>query len=164
MLGIEYLYLNQFTMNIKEYNQKFQKIELRSAIVQSLVEKKEVIADLQATQFSKSQMKDGKSLPDYSPVSVAFYGKRPGPWTLRDTGAFYGAIQVIKIDSTGWEITSRDEKTPLIKAKLRNKFGSSGAVNLFGLNKESFEEFTNPHLRPELRRQMELQSGLKFGK
>lgn len=148
-------------MFIREYREKFKKIELKSAIVNTVKAKAELIADLQAIQMSRGERADGSAFPNYSVASVTIFGKRPGPFTLKDTGEVYRLIQIIRIDSRGWELTSLDEKTPLIKARVRSRLGTKDDKT-FGLNNSSRDDLVKPHFRPELKRQMELQSGLKF--
>lgn len=147
--------------SIRAFRQQFRKLNLKAAIVETVSAKREVIADLQATQLSRGERKDGTLLPEYSARSVNEFGKRPGPWTLRDTGEFYRLIQIIRIDSTGWELSSLDEKTRLIQAKVKQRLGDSES-KVFGLNKTSLEDLVNPHIRPELKRQITNQTGIKF--
>lgn len=111
--------------------------------------------------MSRGERADGSKFPDYSPRSVLEFGKRPGPWTLRNTGEFYKLIQIVRIDSTGWELSSLDEKTTLIKAKVKQRLGDNTS-KVFGLNKTSLEDLVNPHIRSELKRQITIQTGIKF--
>lgn len=148
-------------VSIKEFRNRFKKLNLKAAIVQTVNAKREIIADLQATQMSRGERADGSKFPDYSQRSVEEFGKRPGPWTLRDTGEFYRLIQIVKIDSTGWELTSLDDKTKLIKAKVRQRFGTR-EDKVFGLNDTTREDFVNPHFRPQLKRQISEQTGINI--
>lgn len=147
--------------SIRSFRQKFRNINLKAAIVETVKVKSELIADLQATQMNKGERADGSSFPNYSIRSVQEFGKKPGPWKLYDTGSFYRLIKIIRIDSRGWELTSLDDKTGLIKAKVRNKLGTS-QDKVFGLNEDSREDLVRPHFRPELKRQIALQSGIKI--
>lgn len=77
------------------------------------------IEDAITAQLAQGIDGDGDSLPDYSPVSVAKYGKPPGPIKLFDKGDFYHEVKAfadnatLTIDDTNW-------KTPL----LIDRFGS----------------------------------------
>lgn len=76
-------------------------------------------------QANTEQLLDGKTskdvfLPDYSPGSVFVYGKRPGPWTLRDTGAFHDSF-FLKSDSFPVLFEASDEKKDLIFEKLQSR-------------------------------------------
>lgn len=147
--------------SIRMFREQFRKLNLKAAIVETVKAKREVIADLQATQMSRGERADGSKLPDYSPRSVQVFGKRPGPWTLRDTGEFYRLIQIVRIDSTGWQLSSLDEKTNLIQAKVKQRLGGSSS-KVFGLNKTSLEDLVNPHIRPELKKQITIQTGINI--
>lgn len=149
------------SLSIREYRERFRKINLKAAIVETIKAKAEIIADLQATQMSRGERADGTKFPDYSERSIKEFGKPPGPWKLYDTGSFYSLIEIIRYDSRGWTLTSLDDKTDLIKAKVRKRLGTS-QDKVFGLNDTSRDDFTMPHFRPELKKQMEKQSGLKF--
>lgn len=148
-------------ISIREFRNRFKKINLKAAIVETVKAKADVIADLQATQMSQGERADGSKFPDYSPKSVQVFGKRPGPWTLKDTGEFYRLIQIIRIDSRGWELTSLDDKTVLIKRRVRKVLGTKDD-KVFGLNDASRDELVNPHFRPELKRQISIQTGIKL--
>ena len=66
--------------------------------------------------FDDGIRSDSSSLPDYSDASVNIYGKRPGPMTLKDTGAFYQSF-FVKVDSSGIIINADTvkEDTDLLK-------------------------------------------------
>lgn len=148
-------------VSIKEFRNSFKQLNLKAAIVETVNAKREIVADLQATQMSRGERADGSKFPDYSARSVNEFGKRPGPWTLRDTGEFYRLIQIVKIDSTGWILTSLDDKTQLIKAKVRQRLGTQ-EDKVFGLNDTTREDFVKPHFVPELKRQLTQQTGIRI--
>lgn len=57
---------------------------------------KKLVIDLnQNNQLQHGINADGETLPDYSETSVNVYGKRPGPFTLKDSGEFYESFEVI---------------------------------------------------------------------
>lgn len=57
---------------------------------------KKLIIDLnQQNQLQHGINGLGEKLPDYSERSVSVFGKRPGPFTLEDTGDFYESFEVI---------------------------------------------------------------------
>lgn len=103
----------------------------------------------QIIDLNQSQMYDkgidakGETLGDYSPVSVAKYGKRPGHIQLKDTGEFYDSMKVgveedkfvitgdtnkgdvdlanIYPDALGLTTESKDEIIPEITQRLTEK-------------------------------------------
>lgn len=161
-------------MRIKEYNSKLKKLDFPKAVQDSITEQKEAIANLQAIQLSKGQTSKGGDLPDYSEVSVEVYGKSEGPWRLKDTGAFWAGLTVAEVNAQGWRITSTDSKTDMILGKLSKAFFGTkndkerAAAYVFGLNKETraggseSEPLATGIILPELKKQMEKQTGLKF--
>lgn len=78
---------------------------------ESVRESASVIEDKIIEQLERGERGDGEKLPDYSPVSVAVYGKRPGPMTLRDTGDYH-MDHFVTVDDDGFEIRNRNWKTP----------------------------------------------------
>lgn len=48
----------------------------------------------QNNQLQFGKLPNGQTLPDYSERSVSEFGKRPGPWTLENTGEFYASMLV----------------------------------------------------------------------
>ena len=78
---------------------------------ESVREAAPVIEDKIIEQLKRGERGDGQMLPDYSPVSVAVFGKRPGPMTLEDTGDFHRRVTVV-VDDNGFTITDTDWKTP----------------------------------------------------
>jgi hypothetical protein len=152
-------------MTIKQYNQKFQQINLLEAVKQTINQKQSEIVNLQAIQLSKGETKQGGELPNYSKSSVKFFGKKPGPWTGKDTGAMYKALKIDNINDKGFEIKSSSTTYPLFLESLkRKKFKPTDA---FGLNKKTrkggAENAPLPEiLMPELKKQIAKQTGLKL--
>jgi len=99
-------------------------------------------------------------MPDYSERSINEFGKKPGPWRLKETGAFYLGITVKDINEKGWTLTSTDSKTAMLEKKAGKR--------IFGLNDETraggseSEPLATGIILPELKKQMEAQTGLKF--
>jgi len=85
------------------------------ALPTSIRELAPVIEDLVIAQLEKGMDGDGNFLPDYSPVSVHRYGKKPGPMTLHDKGGFYRGI-IVREENEGIEMDSTDPKTPGLEA------------------------------------------------
>jgi hypothetical protein len=113
----------------------FKKIQLRKAFREAMNESKDVIGNLQISQFQLGKDAEGGSLPPYSNASVEIYGKRPGPWTLKDKGDFYKGLKV-KVGADETVVTSTDSKTAMLEKKVMyHKEGDGGEI--FGLTKES---------------------------
>jgi len=97
------------------------------------------LAEPEIVQVNTEQLLDGKTskgelLPDYSPGSVFVYGKRPGPWQLKDTGAFHNSFFLLT-DKFPVLFDASDNKKDLIFAKLADR----GYVpeEIFGIAKEN---------------------------
>lgn len=158
-------------MRIKAYNQAIQKIDLQQAIKETIRQNESVITNLQATQFSLGQTSKGGDLPEYSKRSVEDYGKPPGPWKLKDTGAFYQGLHIAEINKGGWKTISSDGKTYEIIAKAAKRWGTTDEIAesyIFGLNKNSradtaeHGDLVTDHIRPTLKKVLSKQTGLKL--
>lgn len=106
---------------------------------ESVRESAPVIEDEIIGQLKRGERGDGSMLPDYSPVSVSVYGKRPGPMTLEDTGDFHRAIVVVA-DESGFAIMNNDWKAP----KLAFHYGSE----ILEIQTESFDIIKRDILTP----------------
>lgn len=102
-----------------------QKMEQDLLIIlkQSEAEATEMITD----QLESGHDALGNELPEYSPVSVNVFGKRPGPWTLHDTGDFYKGIFM---DAGRWPVLfdSKDSKTDSILTHVEKKGGNADEI------------------------------------
>lgn len=58
---------------------------------------KSLVISLNKDQLQIGELADEELLPEYSQGSIDFYGKRPGRFTLFDTGAFYDSFKVIAV-------------------------------------------------------------------
>lgn len=97
--------------------------------------------DLNIAQLDRGERADGSSLPNYSPNSVAFFGKRPGPMNLHHTGRFWQGITAI-VDDDGVEFVGKDIKT----AMLQLRYGD----DIIGLSEESNDELVLDFAEPEM--------------
>jgi hypothetical protein len=152
-------------MTIKQYNQKFQKINLLEAVKAVIIQSEKEIVNLQAIQLSKGETKQGGELPHYSNTSVEFFGKQPGPWTGKQTGSLYKGLQIASIDDKGFEIISSSDTYPLFVKQLKRKKYS--VTDAFGLNKKARKggatnESLPDVLKPRLKKEIEKQTGLKL--
>lgn len=147
-------------MTIRAFQQKAKKINLPKAVTQAIRDSEDDILMLQELQWDRGERRTGKPLPDYSPASVELFGKRPGPWTLKDTGGFRGALKIGFINEKAFEITSGDPKTKEIVAK-------AGAT-IFGLNAKTRsgssanEPLASGIIFPRLKKNIQKQSGLNL--
>lgn len=139
---------------------RLKAFDASNAATTAIIETKESIADLNATQMFKGLRSDGSEiLPSYSELTIQLKKAKGQPTdrvTLHDTGSFY---QGIKVEVTGEkiDITSTDEKTE----KLNKKYSKSRG-NIFGLNNESKSEYINGFLRREFKNKVEAATGLKM--
>jgi hypothetical protein len=119
--------------------------ELPSIMKNVFEEIKPVVEDLNIAQLQRGERADGSSLPNYSPVSVAKFGKRPGPMTLRDQGGFYKRI-TLKVESDGVELVGNDIKTEM----LQLRYGD----NIIGLQEESMNIIEQDYLKEEVEKKL----------
>jgi hypothetical protein len=113
-------------------------------------------------QLSKGQTSKDGELPYYSKNSVEIFHKRPGPWTLKDTGSLYESLEIEDINDTGWKITATSDTASLVLARLKKK--NYKETDVFGLNDLIREEFdlATKILFPEIKKIISQQTGLKL--
>lgn len=119
-----------------------------------MVESQEVLADLNIEQLNKGLRSDGTVMPDYSQVSVEFYGKPDGPIKLKDTGAFYQGAYV-RVTGDQVKFSSTDQKTEMLTERYRE--------SIFGLNDQYKGEAIREVIQPTLNKKIEAATGLKMG-
>ena len=90
--------------------------------------------------FNEGERADGTILPDYSETSVNFYGKRPGPIQLKDTGHFYASF-VVLAERNGILIVADD--VFIYDEPLAQKYGAE----IIGLTKENIGVLSGMLLR-----------------
>ena len=109
-----------------------------------LQEQEETVTNMVTDQLFQGKDSENKDLPEYSPVSVGAFGKRPGPWQLFETGDFYRGI-VFQTTKEKGIFESTDGKTPQIFEHLEAKGGNSDT--LLGLNSENRKELAQEYLK-----------------
>lgn len=127
---------------------KFKKLpnKMDDFLQEAFTEFDSVAEDLNIDQLEDGKRADGTSLPDYSPVSVAVYGKPAGAMTLRDTGAFHKSIK-LKADKTEANLYATDPKTDYLK----DMYGDE----IIGLNEGNVEVLKNDYIRPSVKENIE---------
>jgi hypothetical protein len=100
-----------------------------------------VVRAMNEEQLDEGKRRDGSVLPNYSPGSVAKFGKTPGPMNLKNTGAFRGRITV-KANPGFAEVISTDPKTGMLEAKYE--------LTIVGIPDDRMDEFRNDYLLPWL--------------
>lgn len=116
--------------------------DLPALIAEVLEENASLLEDMNIEQLRDGKRADGSTLPDYSPVSVSKYGKRPGPMTLEDTGKFHRGITV-RTNLAFAEIIGLDSKT----GKLEALYG----IDIVGIPIDRMDEVKFNILLPGLR-------------
>lgn len=112
------------------------------ALIAEVIEDNErAIREMNIEQLQEGQRSDGSTLPNYSIASVRKFGKRPGPMTLEDTGAFYRGIRV-RANKTFAEIIGTDPKTGMLEAIYD--------LTIIGLSEENLERLKFDILVPGL--------------
>jgi hypothetical protein len=112
------------------------------ALIGEVIEDNErEIAQMNVEQLQEGQRSDGSVLPNYSIASVQKFGKRPGPMTLENTGAFYRGIRV-RASKTFAEIIGTDPKTGMLEARYD--------LTIIGLSEDNTERLKFEILVPGL--------------
>ncbi len=122
------------------------KSEMQVLVFDVFFENAEVLEGYNRDQLRQGFRADGVPLPNYSPASVNFFGKRPGRITLHDTGAFYRGF-LLDADPDEAFLIGTDEKTDM----LEERYGE----DILGISEENKERFNREVLLPKL------QEGLK---
>jgi len=89
--------------------------DLPALIGEVIEDNEDLIRQMNIEQLQEGKRSDGSTLPNYSIGSVQKFGKRPGPMTLEDTGAFHRGIRV-RAGKTFAEIIGTDPKTGMLEA------------------------------------------------
>lgn len=103
------------------------------------------IEDFNIAQLDRGERSDGSSLPNYSPVSVYVYGKKPGPMNLHNTGAFWRGIEVI-VHEDYIEFVGKDVKTGMLQVRY--------GEDILGTGEESNDMIVVDFLEPEFATQL----------
>lgn len=113
---------------------------------------KSSVEDLNIEQLDRGERVDGSSLPNYSPVSVAVFGKRPGPMNLNNTGAFWRGITLEVLDD-GIELRGTDMKTQMLELRYGDVVGlQEGSIQTIE------QDYLKPEIEPELKNYLENKS------
>ena len=88
--------------------------------------------------FDKGIRSDGTQLPNYSPTSIAFYGKPNRSFTLKDSGDFYKSFIAFVDSSKNITIQSNPEKVDSLTGFNINLLEMYGE-KIEGLTQESKE-------------------------
>jgi hypothetical protein len=121
--------------SILELKRKIESLDINQVSVDAITKTDAIAADLQVKQQLNGVDAKGKTMPNYSPVSVELYGKPDSPIILRDTGAFQRGV-FVKAMSDKIVFSSTDDKTKM----LEERFGKKG-FSILGLNKNSKVEY-----------------------
>ena len=109
-----------------------------------------LIISLNKDQLKMGVLADDSFMPDYSPTSVEVYGKRPGRWTLFETGELYDSLKVVSVTET-----SIIETGELIKGnKDFNQILDGEVMGLAGESLAILQKEALPIMREELLKEM----------
>jgi hypothetical protein len=122
---------------------------MRKQTLRILQNHEQTATSLNTDQLFAGELADGSIMPDYSPVSVSVFGKRPGPWQGYDKGDMYKETYM---DAKQFPVLfgSKSETAPLFAAALENKGYKSEEI--FGLNKPNLKEIAIEYTLPDLQR------------
>lgn len=127
---------------LEDLKEKFRSLPgaLPGIMKEIFIQIRSVVEDLNIEQLDRGERPDGSILPNYSPVSVRFFGKRPGPMNLHDKGPFWQGITLV-VTNDGVELEGRDIKTEM----LQLRYGQ-----VIGLQEQSKEQIESDYLQPEI--------------
>lgn len=122
---------------LREIAINLARINPDQALLESVMENEHIAIDLNTSQLERGQRSDGTTLPNYSPNSIAVFGKPDAPMTLFDTGDFYEGFY---LDARGFpiQVESQDYKSGM----LQQRYG----IEIFGLQEENKSEFAKGHV------------------
>jgi hypothetical protein len=112
---------------------------MREETLNAFTKNESSIVDYNTEQLMGGQDSKGENLPNYSPGSVARFGKPPGPIKLFDSGDFHNGFFVRK-QADKIIFDSRDEKTDMLK----NEYGA----DIFGLQPKNLNTVVNAFIKP----------------
>lgn len=135
-------------MNIVQYNNKLQAIDLNKEIVAILRDNTDAMADLNREQLQEGKRDDNSMIdPPYAKLTIEIKKQKGQPWDhvyLRDTGDFWARIRYFITGKRIYALDS-DEKTK----KLLDKY-DDGSASVLGLTKENKGFFTKDIFAPAL--------------
>ena len=111
-----------------------------------------LIEDLNIQQLARGERADGSILPDYSPVSVLFYGKPPGPMILRDRGDYWRGIQLV-VNSNGMELIGTAHKSGMLALRYGDE--------VIGLQDDAIDQVSHDYLPEEITPILEKKLGIE---
>ena len=100
---------------------------MREQLLVSLKRNEQAAIGMITDQLWAGELGDGSIMPPYSPVSVAKFGKPPGPWRLYDQGDYYRGIfmQAAKFPVV---FDNHDQKTGKIAEMLEGRGGNADEI------------------------------------
>ena len=142
-------------MTIKGLHRKVSAMSTDKVIDQAFDQTLEKLADINRERMNDGVRADGSIMPNYSRTSVEVFGYPPGPIKLKATGAFQAGIGV-KRSGNVLSTESTDEKNSMLESTERYQpiFGTSGDYK---------KQYIAESLRPALNKEINAQTGLKFG-
>jgi hypothetical protein len=130
---------------------RFEAVNTDQIIEDVMTDAQDPMADLNAEQINTGQRADGSMMPDYSPVSVDFFGKPAGPIRLRETGKFQAGMYA-RLQGSSIVFNSTDEKADMLSKQYGNQ--------VFGLNDKFKLEAVRDSIRPGVKQKIFDATGL----
>lgn len=121
----------------------------KKKILKIVKDNENTLIQMNTDQLFSGKLADGKSLPNYSERSVTVFHKRPGPWSLYDTGSFFGKFYV-NANKFPIFIDSADLKTPRILEMVESKGKNPDYV--FGINNKNKKDFGKNYILPDVKK------------
>lgn len=136
---------------VSDLHENITKINMQVEAKSAIGRTSRAIADLNREQLLEGRRADMTMMPDYSYVSVEYFGKPAGPIRLYDTGAFQESLE-IDVGSDDFEVVSSDIHD------LEDRYGEE----IYGLAEPNQEYYNQEIFLPELCESLESITGLEI--
>lgn len=120
---------------------------MRKQILKIFQQNEQTAISLNTDQLWAGKLADGSDMPQYSPISIQVFGKRPGPWQAYDSGDLYRGI-FMNASKFPIMFGSTSLHTGIFAEHLAAKGGN--ADEIFGLTKTNLNELSREYVLPEL--------------
>ena len=137
--------------DVLELIENLSKLDVEKVVKQSILTTSETYSELNREQLKSGLKADNSVMPNYSKTSVEVFGKPSGAIMLFDTGAFHKSF---KTDVAGENI--------IITSNDIHNLAERYSDEIFGLSDNVQEIYSENVFLPELQKEIENITGLKF--
>lgn len=137
--------------DVLELIKNLSKLDVEKVVNKSISTTAETYSELNREQLKAGKKADNSNMPNYSKASVEKFGKPAGAIMLFDTGAFHKSF---KTDVAGENI--------IITSNDIHNLAERYSDEIFGLSDNVHEIYSENVFYPELQKEIEKETGLKF--